>query len=285
MMRTLLLASAATLLATAAQAQIPNGGFENWTSMGTYMDPDSWITINALTALGGSPSCEQGSPGAVGAHYAKVTTRTITGIGTIPGVLISGDAMSNVDGFPYTTRPSSLTGKVQYSPVGTDMGLIAITMSKWNTVTGQRDAIGQGTYTAVASISSWTTFSAAITYTSPDDPDTATISIISGTSTTVAGSSLWVDDLGLSTGSGIAEASAAVQFSLYPSPATDLVQVNAAAPLSRATILDMEGRTVHAERASSNQLVLSVADLPAGLYTVEVRTADGRVARKRLMKD
>lgn len=37
-------------IAGAAFAQIPNGGFENWTPSGLgYEDPDSWITWNVLT--------------------------------------------------------------------------------------------------------------------------------------------------------------------------------------------------------------------------------------------
>jgi len=47
------------LLSTAVFAQIPNNGFESWTNMGTYFNPDQWGTLNNTTAAGGVYTCTQ----------------------------------------------------------------------------------------------------------------------------------------------------------------------------------------------------------------------------------
>jgi hypothetical protein len=61
-MKSRILIVTVALITTGAFAQIPNGGFESWTSV----DPDSWVTSNAplvytnvvksTTAHGGSAS-------------------------------------------------------------------------------------------------------------------------------------------------------------------------------------------------------------------------------------
>ena len=52
-------------LFTHAQS-IPNNGFENWTSMGTYNNPDNWASLNDLTATMNTFTCVKGTPGVVG---------------------------------------------------------------------------------------------------------------------------------------------------------------------------------------------------------------------------
>ena len=49
-----------------AFAQIPNNGFENWSSAGSYNNPDSWGNLNSVTSVLSVYTCVKGTPGAVG---------------------------------------------------------------------------------------------------------------------------------------------------------------------------------------------------------------------------
>ena len=128
MMRTLRHLSLLTLLtATVAHAQIPNGGFEDWTDFGTYEDPAGWTSLNALTTtFGGVLSCEQAVPAAEGSYGVTVTSRDIPGFGLFPGLLLTGDAEASADGFPYTARPQALNGMWKAAIASGDDGAVVI---------------------------------------------------------------------------------------------------------------------------------------------------------------
>lgn len=57
-----------------ATAQLPNPGFETWTNMGTYENPDGWATLNDLTTMSGIYTATKGTPGSPGSSYLKLTS-------------------------------------------------------------------------------------------------------------------------------------------------------------------------------------------------------------------
>lgn len=262
-------------------AQIPNGGFENWTTIDTYQDPDNWITMNSSTAFAGVFSCEEGMPGTVGSAFAKVTSRQLVPgqpASTVPGILISGDATTGNGGFPYTDRPAALNGSWQYGIQDNDAGNILVLFSKWNGGTQTSDVIGTGTMPITGSLTSWQTFSVPITYANELDPDSAAIVIFSSTGVAVDGSFIWVDDLsfGAAATTGIDEAGLAIGINLYPSPATDVLHVSANRPIAEVTMMDMSGRTVLRQGVTGEDLTFNVADFRAGRYLMQLRMAGGK---------
>jgi hypothetical protein len=50
-----------TLITSMLHAQIPNAGFENWTSMGLYEVPDQWGNMNTATSSTGVYTTAKGS--------------------------------------------------------------------------------------------------------------------------------------------------------------------------------------------------------------------------------
>lgn len=264
--------------ATTASAQVPNGGFEDWYTPdgASYQDPVGWITFNGFTSIiPGSPaSCEQGTPGAVGASYATVTTRTVTGFGTIPGIIITGDGNTGNSGFPYASRPAALTGQWQYDIHPQDTGMVVVYFSKWNNATQESDSVGGGAAMIMGVQNGWTNLNIPITYFNTDTPDSAFIAVSSSLNAPQAGSFVKVDDLGFGVSTAVEEATATA-LRLFPSPATDVLNIAAEQRIAEVKVLDMAGRTVLEQGAATAQLQLNVANLHEGQYLVQLIMANG----------
>ena len=283
-MRTLRHLSLLTLLtATVAHAQIPNGGFEDWTDFGTYEDPAGWTSLNALTTtFGGVLSCEQATPAAAGSYGVKVTSRDIPGFGLFPGLLLTGNEEASADGFPYTARPQALNGMWKAAIAAGDDGAVVVTLSRWNASLGERESIGAGIASVSGTVNAWTSFSADIDYTSTQNPDTATIAILSSAGLTgeaTAGSTISVDDLSFGTATAIPELAAAT-LSTFPVPVVNELTVTAPAVMQELSLWSMDGRLVLATRPSDLRTTVNVSDLPSGTYAVLVRLTDGRTMRQ-----
>ena len=71
-----------------------------------------------------------------------------------------------------------------------------------------------------------------------------------------------------------------VDFSVFPNPANDKITISANGPIEQIAIVDMNGGRILVTKEKS----IDVAHLSAGIYLVEVQTAEG-VARKRIVKN
>ncbi|MBP8822786.1 MAG: T9SS type A sorting domain-containing protein [Flavobacteriales bacterium] len=284
----LLLASIALGALLPAIAQIPNGGFENWSTPpgATYQDPDQWITFNALTSMipGMGLSCEKVAPGAAGGFCVKVTTRQATGIGVMPGIISVGDMMTGATGFPYTSRPATLTGQWQYNILAGDSGTLVVALSKWNPATQTSDVIGGAAVLVTGNATGWQAMNIPFTYNSPATPDSAFILAASSIGSGVAGSWIQLDALAFSgSATGITEQQAEV-LRVYPSPASTWLTVSGGQPMERITIYETTGRVVLAQRMNGLVTELDVAALPQGRYLVRVDLADGTQAVSSFVK-
>lgn len=286
-LRVLLPAVAIIGLLAPATAQVPNGGFENWITVGAYQDPSQWITFNALTSLGGGePSCAQGTPGAVGNYYATVTTRNTTSFGLLPGIISVGDATTGSTGFAYSSRPAAMTGQWQYGIQPGDSALVAVQLSKWNTATQTEDIIGIGALEIAGTLTGWNALNVPINYVSSANPDSAFIVIASSTGSAVEGSFVKIDALGFGgTAAGINEMEQAVALRVYPSPVSDQLTISAEEPIAEILIMDMTGRTVLRQEVNSGTVTLNVADYQSGRYLLRSRMADGKLMVRSFVKD
>ena len=184
---------------------IPNNGFESWTNMGSYNNPDSWANLNDLTSASGVFTCTKGTPGIVGTAYLKLISKTVTGMGVMPGIAICG-TMNNVNfqpftGFPFTERPEYLSGKWQYMAFGSDQGFISVALTKWNTVFLRRDTVANLFYPLPGMVMSWENFALTLNYSSSLNPDSCfmlmSASQANGAPTAIY-SYLYLDELGFS---------------------------------------------------------------------------------------
>ena len=272
----LLFGAVATFSSATAWAQIPNGGFETWNTVGNYQDPAQWITFNSITSIAGAqPSCAQGSPGAVGSYYATVTTRN-TAFGMFPGIITVGDPNSGATGFAYSSRPAALTGKWQYGIQPNDSGFVAIYLTKWNTVTQHSDSVGGGALAVNGTLSGWQNLNVPIQYFNSANPDTAYLFVASSLNSPVEGSFIKVDDLSFGAASGIGELDQVSGLRIFPSLATDEVNVTADSPIADVMVMDLTGRSVLEQAVGAQQATVGVADLSTGRYLLQVRMVDGK---------
>lgn len=268
-------------MATSAFAQIPNGGFESWVDQGSYMDPAGWLTYNDIENPSGPViTVEQGSPGAVGAFYALITTRAVPGATAIQG-------WCSLNGFSFSSRPAELIGQWQYGIQPGDTGVVSIAMTKWNTTFGTRDPIAFGELKVTGDLTGWNPLSVPITYYSTEVPDSAYIQFEASIdfADPVVGSFLKVDDLAFAGMVGMQEQTAALELRIFPSPATDRLNVVADQRIAEVKVLDITGRTVLSRVTDGREVVLEVGGLNTGRYLVQLRMKDGTSMVRPFLKE
>ncbi|MEK9136575.1 MAG: hypothetical protein AAB393_05585, partial [Bacteroidota bacterium] len=184
-LRTLSAAAAvAILIPMFSSAQIPNPGFEQW-SAGS---PDGWVTNNLP---GFVVPITQSSTAHGGSSAARGEVLTFSGMPYGP-IMYAG---STARGFPVTQRHASLTGFYRFTPVGGDVVIVIIDMTRADTLVGLGDVV-------LGAAASYTQFTAPITYFSAERPDTCFIAIIvygdSSGGPAHVGSVMLIDDLAFS---------------------------------------------------------------------------------------
>src|SRR5579883_753034 len=100
----------ALLFTSAMYAQIPNPGFETWNTVGSYNVPAGWDNLNSMTTAMSTYTCTKGTPGYAGASYLQLISKTVTGLGVVPGIAVSGvmnkTTMQPQSGFAISTPPT-----------------------------------------------------------------------------------------------------------------------------------------------------------------------------------
>lgn len=209
-----------------AQNAIPNPGFETWTSMGSYSDPDGWGTIGDVSSgfLVTASKATAAGDFHGGTAAAKLQTKS-SFAGTAPGMLATGTINQQTQavdgGVAFNLRPVAVTGWFKYTPVSIDTASVDVTLSKWNTTTLQRDVVGHAKFWSNTTTSSYTQFTEAFTYSSSDVPDTMVVIILSSNphlTSANANSTLFIDDLAFDMSTGVSEHNSDASLTVYPNP-------------------------------------------------------------------
>ena len=179
-------------------SQIPNNGFENWTSKGTYDLPYGWSTLNNSTANATVFTASKGTPGNPGSSYLKLTSRTVNNM-VVGGIAVGGKldsmTMMPISGFSFTQAPLTFTGKWQHMIYGSSQGSILVSLTKWNPQLNQRKTIATASVTLSGMAMSWANFGMNLVYTDSIYPDSCIIVLKSSGSAPTNNDYLWVDNL------------------------------------------------------------------------------------------
>lgn len=163
------------------KAQIPNSGFETWTSMGSYNNPDSWSCLNDMTASMSVFTCVKGTPGNPGTAYIKLTSKTVAGMGVMPGIAVSGtfdqSTLEPLSGFAFNERPANLTGKWQHMIFGNSQGYIDIQLTRWDGNMQMRFPVATAHFVLTGMAMGWSNFSIPLTYIDGNNPDSCIITL------------------------------------------------------------------------------------------------------------
>jgi hypothetical protein len=282
----------AALFINVSQAQVPNFSFENWTSMGTYNNPDQWGTLNNTTSAASVYTAEKGTPGNPGSFYLKLTTKKVNNI-PINGIAVSGkfDSINKkpVSGFAYSNRPQNFTGKWQHMIYGSSQGGVTATLTKWNSGDNKRDTIAIANKTLSGMEHPWVSFTIPFVYMSGDYPDSCIIFLRASGLTPTANDFLWVDSLAFKgTVTGIENhTSSQKEFSVFPNPADDKIVVELNEVTEQPALIelsDMNGKVVltgnMGQLNGPTKQTLDVSGLARGSYLLNILIGNQKRTQK-----
>lgn len=248
-------------------AQVPNGGFENWTNAGTYEDPTDWFSLNFLALLG-VPATTVKSTTAHGGTYSCENqcvefTNLMLQLDTLCGITTGQ--------FPFTQRPLNIEGWYQLDGSGTDLGAyLIVALTKLDTATMNTDTIASGAYsTPTPTGATWTFFNLPLVYASGADPDSALIFFgVSGN----PASFMRMDDLAFNGTPGSAQNPVSFHFKSWPSPSNEFLNINMDRRSEWSTeIISLEGKTLESTHWNGVETSISTSQISPGLYFLKVR--------------
>jgi hypothetical protein len=271
-------------------AQIPNNGFENWTTINSYDSLSGWGSTNYLST--GSFYAVTKSidhyPTTVGAYSVRIENNiallsNYSGVGCIN----TGGFGPKHPVFPITGHPTSLTGYYKFAPQNGDtMGIVIRLYLNGVQVT-------HNDLTSTVSESNWTSFNIPIaSYTSADS---AFISIspsnFDGNVAKIHGNSvLYVDNLNFDNliTSVSEKTSVNTLFNLYPNPASNVVTLNIGNTNNNAdltlNIYNVIGTLVKSKPLNQNQRQINIGDLSNGIYMVTIKSKDFTETQKLIIQ-
>lgn len=287
--KSILLSIALMFVITISKAQsIPNGNFETWSNPNGYLVPNDWETLNSMTTTAGVYTAMRG--GTSSDYYLKLTSKTVTGMGVMPGIAVSGILdMGNftaLSGFPFPFRATAFTGKWQYmGNSSNDVGFVHVILTKWNTSMNMRDTIGVAMQDLSGMEMSWINFNIPFTYNSTDFPDSCIITMSASGSNPEAGSYLYVDNLSFSgIIAGVENTEITGSFEIFPNPTTQDMQLDLSglkASAQEFEITDLTGKHVVTKQSNGSLLqTISVSELSSGNYLLRIITPKGIVTQK-----
>ena len=268
--------SLAILIPTIVFSQIPNPGFENW-STGIPVD---WITNNTDQF----PTISQSTISHSGSYSVKGDVASFSGFSFAP-VLATA--------FPYTDRPANFTGFYEFTSISSDTLIIAVALYN------NSKPIGGGFFHTAASVNSFTQFTIPIIYvqTASELPDSAGISIMIGpTLSPHAGSGFYIDDLSFS-GNATSiynnNSQASLIFDMkqnYPNPFNPSTTIEYQIPQSShvsLVVYDVLGNQVvtivnEVKPAGNYSVNFVAANLASGIYFYKIK-AGNYVQTKKLI--
>ena len=234
MTKKLLFILAVTFAVSAEAQNIPNAGFESWTTGFGYEDPNSWGTLNAASILGMPISVTKSTERHGGSFSAKVETMsTIDSTGQeapSPGYLFIGSVnilqQTGVLGTSFTARPDSLVGWVKCNSVNGDTSGIILQLTKWDAIALTQEELGFGGFITTSTSTSFYRFSVPIEYVSENTPDSISVFVLSSIGNGQIGSAIWVDDLSLIYNTSSIGELNGTSFEVFPNPVNDELSIS-----------------------------------------------------------
>jgi hypothetical protein len=296
MKKIILSLSTIILTSTSLLAQIPNNGFESWSSVGTYSVPNGWGTLNNTTTLSGIYTATKGTPGSPGTSYLKLTSKTIA-TSVVNGMAVSGVldsiTMTPKSGFAFNQRPASLTGKWQHMIYGSSQGSIIVKLTRWDSGINARVSVASGSVTLSGMAMSWANFTIPLTYAEGNNPDSCIIVLKASGSNPTNNDYLWVDNLAFSgTVTGLKnQESFLSDMNVFPNPSIETINVNLnlkTAQKVSVELFDMTGKLVISKDfgiiQGDTKQVINVNGIPKGTYVLRVIAEKGIEVKKIIIE-
>jgi hypothetical protein len=272
------------------KAQIPNNGFENWTTVGTYENPSGvWFTTNSYssTAFHAVSKSSDHYPADVGSYSVKIANNTSllpgpAGLGLLQTntALAGGKPM-----FPITGHPTSLCGYYKFNQQNNDTMRIAIALYKNGSV------VSSAVYDIKNSVSNWTSFNIPLSsYTTADSGFILMASYTAEPPPCVphGNSELYIDNLSFDVLiTGIKETvKDEIIYNCYPIPANDIlnIEMNRLSNNTGIEIFNLQGQLMLKQRLQNKKESIDISMLPKAMYYVRIKN-ETSIKIIKLLKD
>ncbi len=298
MKKTLLAIVGGAFIATASYAQIAqpiNANFESWETLNgsisnTYDEPTDWNTGNECSEILNQLAVTESSDAYAGSSSARLETMTgfpnihINGVVTTATMICSATSGGQEGGSSYTAMiPDSIVGYFKSAPMANDSAYSQIMFLANNNM----DTLSYTRINFSTTINEWTRFSAPITpATSGQTPETLSLLFSSSwgdgsQGEAVVGSVFYIDSVHfIENPVGIRELYNNADWSVYPNPATTLVNVKGVSnETATIEILDVTGKQVRFGNIVSGNISVDIDDLVEGVYLYQIKTLNGAIAR------
>ncbi|MBI3520898.1 MAG: PCMD domain-containing protein [Bacteroidetes bacterium] len=320
---TLILSLSASLFSV-AQTQISNSDFELWENVGSSTEEPTFFNSNktgSSIASAGSQTCFRDATPHGGSYCVRVESKSyigtvINGSGTT-GVInapsftksegyigtINYSSSSDIRRMAFTDRPDSLVGWYKYTSGGTgETGKVTAILHTGDyndpetPVNGNHpdlsaNKIARALYfTPTATNGTWTRFSVPFVYVSASNPTYIMVNFTSSANqtTTIAGSKLWVDDLGLiyNMTTGVKE-NDKNNFKLYCSDKTVYIDFTGKSDnQSVLNIFDLTGKIIFTQSIEKNKMntIQLPSSLNTGMYLYQVTGSETQKSGKIIVQ-
>ena len=135
MIKNLLFVSSLILANLTFGQAIPNGGFENWSTI-SFDNPDMYMSSNpdALRKIG-QANCTKTTDKQNGTYAIKVETKVLNG-DTVMGYFANGDPGGS-GGTPYSQSPTGITGYYKANIQSGDQAMMIVIFKKNGSLVSQ----------------------------------------------------------------------------------------------------------------------------------------------------
>ncbi len=275
MKRILLLSFIICAIISSAKSQDYNFGFESWIDHGTYEEPEFWGTFNPVQFIGiqvikDTVDVYQGN------YSLKLSAGPIPAAVAVLGSINVNSALIE-PGRPYNQRPTKLKCYYKTILINNDSSAIAAFLTKYNTVTHQRDTIAVAGKLFHSDVTSWTLLENDFVYRSAETPDTIGI-ILSSTANPDGlgneGCELYIDamELVLPSSSGVEEQATKNSISIFPNPVKDELKISNTGIAEKFFVhfYDITGKEIYSSSFSSSSESIAVKEFAPGKYSVKI---------------
>jgi hypothetical protein len=279
-----------------------------WTNatFGSTVSPNGWVTTNVLT----SPLVSTLNPITVtqvtaacsGTAAMRIETKKFATVGilssNIPdtsgfaftGILNVGAAVNIIDGFAYTARPNKMVYCVETQPTLGDTSGIQLVL--WKSVGGVRNFIGFAGERYFSPITSSTSKTVTVVYTSTLTPDSASIYIGSSFKFPSSGlfirkgakigSTIIIDNIIIGTNIGLNESYInAIELSVFPNPSNKgVVEFKTESEVAKKFVIqDIAGRPITEGYFENGKAILNTNVYQTGIYMYSILNASNQNVR------
>lgn len=266
-------------------AQVPNGGFEDWSTDG--LTPNGWVTTNGLMALDNPQSIFKSTDAHTGNFACAI--QTVKLINPPPGGVFVPEYYGSIFigvqkfpefiyGFPFKSKPTMLRFWYKYNARNNDSVRISVTTTKWNTTKNNRDTISNSIAFLFDSVGVYT--KAEILLNLRDTINTADTALMffssSNLFSTKPGATFYIDDIEFAGGNvSIPKINEDFDFEVYPNPINaNKLQIQLfKEDLFSVSLTNIQGQTIYKQNdIEGSRFEINNVNLSKGIYFLKIET-------------